>query len=166
MSPIDQIVFVKSHLAPPGSLLLRRIGQAIAPRLIVEIADEDGDADQIYIPLTASGNVPAFSSQPTVTNGGLWLAAGRWELRVDPETSYSATGAMPITGDAFISAGIAGILANWQGHSICFSLAGAALPEPNWAESFVGFRKWEIVYWPDANNADAPVQIANFERPA
>jgi hypothetical protein len=73
---------------------------------------------------------------------------------------------MPVAGDAFISAGVTGIMANWHGNTICFSLGGASLPEPNWPDSFVGFRKWEIVYWPDANNDEQSVQVATFERPA
>lgn len=161
MAPIDQVVLTKSNAAPAGRLLLHRIGHALTPRLIVEDSDEDGGPpSRLYVPFT-DGAGQRFFAQHVVHNEGLWIAAPRWEMLVDTSTSYSSVD-MPRLGDAVISEGVPAILARWQGHDVFFSLAGANLPEPNWAESFVGFRKWQIVYWPTGQGD--PVVALEWER--
>src|SRR3546814_6223328 len=79
---------------------------------------------------------------------GLWIPAAQWELRVDRESAYSAIGGMPLTGDAIISNNVSGLIAIRNGAQAYVSLTGDLMPEPNWADSFVGFRKWEIIHWP------------------
>src|SRR3546814_10987342 len=90
----------------------------------------------------------AFVCPPVAINEGLWIPAAQWELRVDRESAYSAIGGMPLTGDAIISNNVSGLIAIRNGAQAYVSLTGDLMPEPNWADSFVGFRKWEIIHWP------------------
>lgn len=159
MTPITRISISKLHQAARGTLAINRIGHDRAPRLIAENIDEDGDADKFYVPLAIVGG-GAFVCQPVVVNEGLWMPADRWELRVDRESAYSAVNAMPLPGDAIISDAVAGIIAIYNGAQAYVSLTGDLIPEPNWADSFVGFRKWEIVHWP----ADIAVSEVLAER--
>lgn len=143
MIPVDRLSLVSSSAAKPGTLVLLRIGGPPRPMLAVALPVGD-DTVSGFLDFTPKSGQPMRVQLASSISGPL-LAIDKWELLVDPESSYSARSSDPHPGDAIISSGQFGFVAVRDYSEIYIGLTGLALPEPDWVGGFGGFQKWRMV---------------------
>jgi len=146
MFAAQSLSLLKPFDAEPGTLLIREVGGVGGLALTTSVEDL-GNQVPSYVEIIEAGEHPAIL-RPAVVNGGSWLAINNWQLLIDPASSYTSYQAMPAAGDAFIFAGVAGVVANFA-HNAAISYVttdGAHLVNLDW-QFFAGFRRWKIVHW-------------------
>ncbi|MDB5580834.1 MAG: hypothetical protein JWR80_6010 [Bradyrhizobium sp.] len=157
---LERLALVEPATVPAGTLLIQKRGGGARCRLVAgNIANH---SPIWHVDLADGGD---FELQPTATNEELWLAIPSWRLVVDPDSVTSPFNDMPKNGDAFISAGVPGLVGRFQQGRAYIALAGGTLPEPSWPTGYAGFRRWRIVS-DDFEGPDAAVLIEHGNAPS
>lgn len=157
MIAIQRLMLVEPQYAAPGTIMIQRAGYPGPPILATNVVDQGRNVAAVFS-LDTDGE-SRFKVCPAATNEGSWLAIEEWELRVAPESSYSANQCSPVAGDAFIWDGVPGFAGKLGQSAIYVPIAGTAFEEKGWG-GFVGFSKWSIFVW----TADGEDAIELFAR--
>jgi hypothetical protein len=151
MFPTEHLTLVRPRDAAPGTLALGQPGRLARPMLAMRVpGGPDGTA--AFLDLVPKEGEPMRVQLATSFSGPM-LALDSWDLRVDPESSYSARSDEARPGDMIFSGEHRGFVAIWDFSEIYVSVDGRTFSEPDWVSNFAGFRKWEIVHRTDLHQA-------------
>ncbi|PAL24530.1 hypothetical protein [Sphingopyxis sp. GW247-27LB] len=144
MYRIDDLAVLNPSIAEAGKLLLQPVGETTKPALTMRVVD--GTREVPALLHFEPSNFGAY--QIKAATGAKWISVEHWELRVDPESSYTSFQGHLIPGDAFLWGGQTGFIANFNFSTGYVSTEGQLMEGGSW-DDYTGFRRWQILVWPD-----------------
>lgn len=147
MYSVDSLGFTSAADAPLGSILLQRVGSHGSVALRTSFFDGTKEVPALF---QFSGGREPFQLSPLPHVSYIWISIGdRWQLEVDPSSSYSTRQSNPAPGDAFAWNGKTGVVGEGSYDQLFISGDGENIDcaDAAW-DGYTGFRRWRIVHWP------------------